>query len=552
MKTTLDFSNWKGDLAGGLTAGIVALPLALAFGVQSGLGAVSGMYGAIALGIFAAVFGGTKTQISGPTGPMTVVATMIVVHAIEHAGSLEAAMPIVLATFFLAGVLQVAFGWARLGNTVNFIPYPVISGFMTGIAIITVLIQVFPAMGLTGPKKFLDIVMEFPAAIPNANMSAVWVTALTVALVFIIPKFSKKIPSSLFALIFVSIYANVSGLQVPQIGDIPMSLPALHLGDILGISAADLPLIIIPGVTLALLGCVDSLLTSVIVDNISKTRHNSNQELVGQGVGNMMSAMIGGLPGAGTTMTSILNTRTGARTKLGGVVHGSLLAAILFGLGHYAESIPLAVLAGILITIGFDIVDYKGLRDLFKIPRSEAAVLVTVMMMTVFVDLIKAVAVGMVLATFLFMKKMADLGDKETQMTPLAEFAGQQGDKPFGVPFEFQGNDFSDVFIKKVEGPLFFGLAAKLNHKVQALIGARVLIFDLERVPYIDQTGVYALEEMVRGLKQKGIQVMFVNVKGEPLNMFKKLHLVPELVSETMLFPNMEQCTQRLEEELAT
>ena len=205
MKTTLDISSWRGDLAGGLTAGIVALPLALAFGVQSGLGAVAGMYGAIALGIFAAVFGGTKTQISGPTGPMTVVSTMIVVHAIDRTGSLEAAMPIILATFFLAGALQVAFGWARLGNTVNFIPYPVISGFMTGIAIITVLIQVFPAMGLSGPKKFLDIVMEFPGAIPNANMSAVWLTALTVGMVYIIPKFSKKIPSSLFALICVSI-----------------------------------------------------------------------------------------------------------------------------------------------------------------------------------------------------------------------------------------------------------------------------------------------------------------------------------------------------------
>ena len=551
MKTTLDISSWRGDLAGGLTAGIVALPLALAFGVQSGLGAVAGMYGAIALGIFAAVFGGTKTQISGPTGPMTVVSTMIVVHAIDRTGSLEAAMPIILATFFLAGALQVAFGWARLGNTVNFIPYPVISGFMTGIAIITVLIQVFPAMGLSGPKKFLDIVMEFPGAIPNANMSAVWLTALTVGMVYIIPKFSKKIPSSLFALIFVSIYANLTGLNVPLIGDIPTSLPQLHLGDILGISAGDIPFIVIPGVTLGLLGCVDSLLTSVIVDNISKTRHNSNKELVGQGIGNMMAAIVGGLPGAGTTMTSVINTRTGSRSRLGGVVHGSFLTAILFGIGHYAESIPLAVLAGILITIGFDIVDYKGLRDIAKIPRSEAVVLVTVMVMTVFVDLIKAVAVGMVLATFLFMKKMADLGEKETETTPLARFAEKQGEKPFGVPFDFHGQEFPDVYIKKVKGPLFFGLASKLSRDVQSLNGARVVIFDLDGVPYIDQTGVYAMEEVVKDLKTKGVQVMFVNVKGEPLNMFKKLQLVPRLVPEKMLFRDMGHCTERLEQVLA-
>jgi SulP family sulfate permease len=455
----------EGDLSGGLTAGIVALPLALAFGVQSGLGTVAGMYGAIALGIFAALFGGTKTQISGPTGPMTVVATMVVIQAIERAGNLQEAIPLILATFLLAGAFQLLLGWARLGNTVKYIPYPVISGFMTGIAIITVLIQVFQAMGLAGPKKFLDIVIEFPEAVPNANLSAVWLTVITVGTLMLIPKISKKVSSSLFALVFISFLAHVMDLNVPVIGDIPNGLPDIHLASMLGISMSDVSFILIPALTLACLGCIDSLLTSVIVDNISKTRHDSNKELVGQGIRNMVSALIGGLPGAGTTMTSVINTITGSRTRLGGVVHATLLFAILIGAGHYVEHIPLAVLAGILITIGFNIVDYKGLKDLAKIPLSEAAVLVTVMMMTVFVDLIKAVAVGVILATILFMKKMADLGKKNSEGSPLADFAKKQGHKPFGVDFDFSNYLINQVYIKRLKGLCFLVYPEKFNKR---------------------------------------------------------------------------------------
>ncbi|QPJ62858.1 MAG: SulP family inorganic anion transporter [Candidatus Nitronauta litoralis] len=536
MKTRFDFSNWRGDFSGGLTAGIVALPLALAFGVQSGLGAVAGVYGAITLGVFSSLFGGTKTQISGPTGPMTVVAIMVVLHSVERTGSLEAALPLVLATFMLAGALQVVFGLVRFGNAVKFIPYPVISGFMTGIAIITVLIQLFPAMGLTGPKMFIDIIMEFPAAISQANLTAVWMTLVTVGIVYLVPKFSKKVPSSLFALIVLTMLAHIMDLNIPVIGDIPQGLPDFHLGAILGISLKDIIFILVPAITLALLGCVDSLLTSVIVDNISKTRHDSNQELVGQGIGNMMSAIIGGLPGAGTTMTSVINTTTGARTRLGGAVHGVFLLAVLLGVGQYAEHIPLAVLAGILITIGFNIVDYKGLKDLFKIPRSEAMVLVTVMLMTVFVDLIKAVAVGMVLATFIFMKKIAEVGERETKMSPLAEFASNQGEKPFGATFNIPEEMTGKVYVESVKGPLFFGLAGKLLERIDSLGDVKLLIFDLGRVHYIDQTGVYALEEIITRLREKGIDVMFINVHNEPLGLFKKLHVVPQLVPEQRCF----------------
>ncbi len=526
----------------------MALPLALAFGVQSGLGAIAGLYGAIALGIFASLFGGTRTQISGPTGPMTVIATLVVANAIDRAGSVEAALGVILLTFLLAGVLQIVFGVLHLGSFVKYIPYPVISGFMSGIAVITILLQLFPIMGQDSPKKFIQIVMQFPEALTHINGHALALGGLTVALVYLMPRvfprFSRWMPSSLVALIGVSFLAYFAHWNVPLIGDVPKGLPNLQWASFLNVKFGDWHFILMPALTLGVLGCIDSLLTSIIVDKISRTRHDSNRELVGQGIGNMVSASFGGLPGAGTTMTSVINTTTGARSRLGGVVHGTFLLCVLLGFGKYTGQIPLAVLAGILITIGFDIFDYKGLKHLPHIARSEAAVILIVMFMTVFVDLIEAVGVGLILACLVFMKRMGDIGEQKTEVTPLQEFALQQNDKPFFGPIDYPEDIPEKVYVKHVKGPLFFGFATAFEEISRNIKDAKVLILNMDRVPYIDQTGLYALEEVIHELKNKGIKVLMVNIQEEPLRMCRKVKIIPDLVSDSSVFSNLSECTQ--------
>ena len=388
------FDNLHGDIFGGITAAIVALPLALAFGVQSGAGPVAGLYGAIALGIFAAIFGGTSTQISGPTGPMTVVSALVVIKAIEEYGSLEAGMGFIVCVFVLAGLAQIVFGVCQLGAYIKYIPYPVVSGFMSGIGGIIILLQIFPFFGQTSPKNVIDVLTHISDVMSLINWEAVIISSSTVAIIYLFPRFTKAVPSTLVALISMTIVTTWFGLEVPVIGPIPSSLPELKLGTVASINASDITLIIELALTLSLLGAIDSLLTSVIADNMTKTKHHSNRELMGQGIGNIMAGCIGGLPGAGATVRTLVNINAGGRTPLSGLTNGFVLLATLLGLGNYAQQIPIPVLAGILITVGIGIIDYKGFRHIKSVPRTDAIVMLIVLGMTVFVDLIQAVAVG--------------------------------------------------------------------------------------------------------------------------------------------------------------
>ena len=267
-----DFSNLRGDLFGGITAGIVALPLALAFGVQSGMGAIAGLYGAIVLGLFASFFGGTPSQISGPTGPMTVVSSLVVLTAIENTGSLENGFGTIITIFVLAGFFLIAFGLLKLGTYIKYIPYPVVSGFMSGIGAIIIILQAFPFMGQVSPKSIVEVFKQLPTGLQNINLEAVLVAGATITIIYIFPKISKAIPSSLVALLAVTIIANWMGLNVPLIGDIPNGIPELQI-DKFSISGLSLTLIVELALTLALLGAIDSLLTSVIADNVTKSKH---------------------------------------------------------------------------------------------------------------------------------------------------------------------------------------------------------------------------------------------------------------------------------------
>ncbi len=548
MKKLFDFKNIKGDLFGGITAGIVALPLALAFGVQSGMGAIAGLYGAMVLGMVAAVFGGTATQVSGPTGPMTVISAMIIAAAIEVSGSLQAGMGIIIASFLLAGGFQILFGLFKIGKYIKYLPYPVLSGFMTGIGVIIILYQVYPFMGHGSAKSTFDIFLNIGEPLSALNWSAIGLGGLTVGIIYLFPKITPAVPSALVALVVATLAAFFMKLDVPLIGDIPSGIPELKIGTILSIDPGMYWTIIEFAVMLAALGTIDSLLTSVIADNITKTQHNSNRELIGQGIGNVAAALIGGLPGAGATMRTVVNINAGGKTRLSGLIHGLLLAGILFGFGKYASYIPLSVLAGILITVGIGIIDYKGLRHLRRVPRADALILIVVLLITVFGNLLHAVGVGVVLACVLFMKNSSDLAESGTSVKAFAGFDGEQPwDDENSVYKEYKGK----IYIKHLYGSLFFGFTFRFQQLIRELDdGVKVLIIRMNKVPHIDQSGVYAMEEAITDLQNRDVVVLLTGGQPQPLDMLKKIDIIPALIPEMHVFAEFEDCEIWLKQNL--
>ena len=543
-----DFKNFKGDFTGGLVAGVVALPLALAFGVQSGMGATAGLYGAIAVGIFAAMFGGTPTQASGPTGPMTVVSAALVAAAIEMNGSLENGMSIILMAFLLGGALQVVFGFLNIASYVKYFPYPVISGFMSGVGLIIVILQIFPFLGMDSAKSTIYVIQHFPKVFSEANLSAIILGAITIAIYYIFPRITKAIPSALVALVAATLVAYFAKMDVPLIGEIPSGLPSFQLGNIFSIDSSAYSKIFEYGLVLAVLGSIDSLLTSVIADNMTKTKHNSNRELIGQGIGNMLAAAIGGIPGAGATKGTVVNINAGGRTRLSGIIHGLFLLAVLLGLGQLAAHIPLCVLAGLLIPIGFKIVDFKGLKHLLKVPRADAVVMIIVLLITTFGSLISAVGIGITLACLLFMKKSGDISEKGMEVGKLADI---DGSKPWQDEQEFYEEYKDKVIIKHLYGSLFFGFTSYFKDQITALPdGIKAVILRMDRVPYIDQSGLYTLEDVIFDLRQEDIEVILVGLKEQPADMLRAVDIIPDLVPEEDLFDDIDDSFDYLKEKL--
>ncbi len=530
----------KGDIFGGVTAGIVALPLALAFGVQSGLGAAAGLYGAIGLGIFAALFGGTNTQISGPTGPMTVVSATTIALLIAQKGSLESALPAILLCFVLTGAFMILMGILKLGQYIKYIPYPVVSGFMTGIGVIIIMLQLFPMLGYESPKTIPQILVNIGDPLRDIHYPSLGLTVLTMIIVYLFPKVSKTIPSTLAALISVTVLAWGLSMDVAIIGAIPSGLPNLHFDLFTAIS--DFNLILMPAVTLAALGAIDSLLTSVVADNVTKTSHESNKELVGQGIGNMVAGMIGGIPGAGATMRTLVNINSGGTTKMSGVIHGVFLLLVLLGLSSMAALIPIPVLSGILLTVGISIVDKKGLSHIGKITKTDAIVLIIVLILTVFVDLLQAVAAGMIISSIIFIKQMGDITQKASTTTSIesdeeAEYLHDRYHIDISIrPF---------VSIKTINGPLFFGNSEyfmQLSKKIPDAI--KLLIIDMQHVPYIDQSGLYSLESIILSLEQNKVQVYLLHLQKQPHAMMKNILLIPNVVESNSLFDDELLCAE--------
>ena len=532
-------SSWKvvrGDFFGGVAAGVVALPLALAFGVASGLGPVAGLYGAIATGIAAAVFGGTPVQITGPTGPMTLVVAGVLATNMLPSG--EVNLPVVVGIFVLAGLVQVALGMFWIGTYIRYVPYPVISGFMSGIGVIIILQQMFPMLGAEPPSSDpLSILRQLHLLGGNIKWGAVALSALTIATVFILLRFTKTVPSSLVALVALTALAALLKLDVAVIGEIPSGLPRLVMPSL---DFQRLPALLVAAIQLALLGAIDSLLTALVADNLTRTQHDSNRELVGQGLGNIAAGLIGGIPGAGATMRTVVNVEAGGRSRLSGVIHGLFLAAVLLGLSGLVQHVPRAVLAGLLVAVGIGIIDCRGFSHIRKVPRSDGFLMLLVLVLTVVTDLIIAVAAGLIIASFVFMNKVSDVAGRQTTLTPVV-------DEPWADELTIPDAIRNKLFIKHVDGPLFFGFASQfLAIARQAMAQSRLLVLRMDRISYMDQTGVYALKDALTRLIAAGVRVLVVGVSVAHVDLLEKLQVIPAVVPESDVFSDFDALKKAL------
>ena len=608
-----DFTHFRGDLFGGITAGIVALPLALAFGLQSGLGASAGLYGAIFISFFAALFGGTNTQISGPTAPMTAVSMVIIAGIVAaNEGDVNKAIPYILMVFLLAGLIQIVMGFIRIGQYIRFIPYPLVSGFMSGIGVIIIITQLLPMLGYYAkedanlinefkPKAeaiILERILEeeaaedilvledfretvsraekiteddimreasglarnagagvmgslnmFPRALKHVNYIDLIIGLLTIFIIYGFKRITTAVPSTLVALLAVSIGTYFSGIDYRTIGTIPSGFPILQIEIFTGFSFGQLAPYIITAISLAALGAIDSLLTSIVADNLTKTKHNPDKELVGQGIGNSIAALFGGIPGAGATIRTVVNINSGGKSKLSGMIAGLLLLVILLLLGPIASLIPAAVLAGILVTVGIGVMDYRGLKHIRQWPIPETVVMLLVLGLTVFVGLIEAVLVGMILASILFMKKISDVVDHRTNTAPLRDFSREISWEDEGDIIERHGDE---VYIKHLDGPLFFGFASRFQDMIKALPELDIVIIRMEKVPYVDQSGIYAMDDAIQDLQEQNIKVVFTDLHGQPRLMFERFNIIPGLVEEGACFNTFAECIPWLENALKT
>ena len=561
--TFIQTNNIKGDIFGGITAGIVALPLALAFGIQAfgginapgaaSMGALAGLVGATLLGFFAALLGGTHSQISGPTGPMTVITASIVSASwTASSGNFSAVIIAMAMAGIFCGLFQIMFGVMRIGKYVRYIPYPVLSGFMSGIGVIIILQQIYPLIGKKSPISTLDMLINFPAACADGVSIMALVLGLgTICLIIGFPYLTRKIPATLVALIVMTVISILCSFDAAlTIGKIPAGLPMPFFAkggiDLSGIDwVQTIEASLIPGLTLAGLGSIDTLLTSIVADNIPKTNHDSNTELIGQGIGNAVAGLFYGISGAGATMRTVVNVKSGGRTQISGMVHAIFLLAILLGLGSMVKYVPLSVLAGILITVGWGIIDFRGFKDLTHIPKADAFVLIVVFLMTVFVDLLTAVGIGMVIACVLFMKRAGDLAEQQYEGGVLTD--GFDKNTPWEDEADVTDEMKQHIYIQRLEGPIFFGSITGFNkvmHDVPENIST--VIIRMKRVTFMDQSGAYAMESAIKDLQAQGIKVLMTIIQPQPNYIMHKMHLIPLVLPEENTFKTFEDCIEYL------
>lgn len=522
----LDARSLKGDLYGGITAAVVALPLALAFGVSSGAGAIAGLYGAIFVGLFAALFGGTPSQVSGPTGPMTVV--MAAVYTQYVALDPVTGPAIAFTVVMLSGLFQILFGVLRLGQYITQVPFPVISGFMTGIGTIIICIELGPVFGHDSAKSVATALSQLPNQIQNLHLPALLIAAGTLLLNILWPKsWGRIIPAPLMALLLGTLAALSlpPALAVDTIGEIPSGLPEWHLPVF---SPELIGEMLISAVMLAALGSIDSLLTSLVADNMTRTQHRSDKELIGQGLGNLIAGFFGGLPGAGATMRTVVNIRAGGSTPVSGAVHALVLLIAVLGAGSAAEHIPLAVLAGILLKVGWDIIDWSFLKRIHTAPPFVSFLMLLVLGLTLFVDLITAVGVGVFIANAYTVKRLSEI-----QLENLKIYQGHESEQELSdEERRLLAASGGKTLLYVLRGPISFAAAKGVSQKLMAYQNYEHLILDMSEVPFIGSSTAMVIEELLAQSQAAGCRVSVVGLQNPvayTLQKLKVLHQIPEV-----------------------
>jgi SulP family sulfate permease len=515
--------------------------MALAFGLQSGLGPEYGLYTAIILAIIASIIAGTKTLISDPTGPMTIVAATIIASS-GFTSNPEIAWPTIIATFALAGLFQIVFGFIKVAQYVKYISYPVLSGFMGGIGIIIILFQWHSFFGVPRPGKILDIISDIHNPILSPNLSALILGCSTLVLIYIIPLISKKIPAGLVALIIgtlISLALEPGTFSI--IGEIPSSLPEFEGLKLKNFNFNNISSVIVGALTLAGLGTIDTLLTSVVADNVTKTKHNGNRELIGQGLGNFVAALFGGIPGAGSTTGTVANIKSNGKSNISGIIKGLILLVVLLGLGQYLKNVPIPVLSALLISVGIGIIDFQGMKRLIKIKNSDTLVLILVIILTVFADLLVAVGVGMVLSSFFFMQRMGELVDQQSKQGNLADI-----EKKLKIPEKIKDK----IYDFELDGPLFYGFSDQFKEQAESIKGKDAVIINMSNVPYIDASGIYVLEEVITSFKDKKMDVILVGVKDHIFKQFEDLKVIPQILPEEKAYNSIRSGLKYLKNQL--
>ncbi|MEN9216491.1 MAG: SulP family inorganic anion transporter, partial [Gloeomargarita sp. HHBFW_bins_162] len=518
------FDNLRGDIFGGITTAIVSIPLALTFGVAAVNNPVAGLYGAVFVGFFAALFGGTPTLISEPTGPMTVVMTTIV--ASLTAADPENGLAMAFTVVMLAGIFQIIFGVFKLGKYITLMPYSVISGFMSGIGVILIILQIPPFLGQKAPKGgVLGTLQSLPELLTNINPNELFLGALALAIIFLMPtRWKRFCPPQLLALVVGTLVALFffQDENIRVIGQIPVGLPSFRMPTFTAVKATK---ILAEAFMLAILGCIDTLLTAVIADSLTRTEHNSNKELIGQGIGNFVSGLCGGLPGAGATMGTVVNIQTGAKTALSGITRALVLLAIVLGAAPLMQNIPMAVLAGIAIKVGIDILDWSFLKRAHVVSRRATLIMYGVLLLTVFWDLIVAVFVGVFIANILTIERLSELQSKEVKTITDADDAIHLSAEEKELLNQAQGQ----VLLFYLSGPMIFGVAKAIGREHSAMGNVGAVILDLTDVPMLGVTACLAIENVVLEALEKGRVVYIVGAAGSTRNRLQKFGVLDRL-----------------------
>ncbi|EJG2153999.1 SulP family inorganic anion transporter [Vibrio parahaemolyticus] len=523
--------NFKGDIFGGVTTAIISLPLALAFGVASGAGAEAGLWGTIMVGLFASLFGGSNTLISEPTGPMTVIMTAVLTSMMAKYP--ETGMAMTFTVVMMAGAFQILLGTLKMGKYVTLMPYSVISGFMSGIGVILIILQLSPLLGHAAPAGgVLGTLSALPETISNLKFNELFLGLLTLGILFFFPKkYRKYVPAQLVALVAVTLLSVMlfDTEDIRRIGEIPAGLPSLvapHIDPDMFVE------MVIDALVLGTLGCIDTLLTAVIGDSLTRKEHDSDKELRGQGLANMISGLFGALPGAGATMGTVTNIQVGARSPLSGVVRALVLALVVLVAGGLTEPIPMAVLAGIAVYVGFNILDWSFIQRAHKVSFSGMAIMYGVMLLTVFVDLIVAVGLGVFVSNIMIIERLSReqarqvkaISDADEDDVPLTDSERGLLDRANGRVLFFY-----------LSGPMIFSVSKAISRQHTSISDYDVMILDLTDVPMLDVTVGLALENAIKDALDARCEVYLLCPNQRTREQLEKFHVI-DLVPDNNMY----------------